>query len=579
MREPVTFVEIDQDFCAHSFGVSPCAAALGPQGKCFNTLKTCQDEVNFNPEPLTLTFSLKGQANTPGIYAIPSVMSVSTAPTVINPGGGSRQSGPLGMRASLTVSFEDAPHSDNLVDKYAGTRGYDALNRGTFWGKWLARAPYYNNRIIRVRDGYAGQPLAEMTTRTYIIDKITGPDRGKVTVTAKDMLKLADDDKSQAPKPSNGELIIDYTAEDPITELRVTGADAGEYPAPGVVRVGRELMSYTGVTTVSETEIELTGISRAVMGSEQKQHKLKDRVQLCLQYDGIRVDEIIYDLLTEYGSVDPDWIDYDAWQAEAGLWLQQYTFTGIITEPTGVTSLISELAEQSLTHVWWDERQQKILLETIKPPIYEDVPRINDSKNIISDSVKIKVEPKARVSQVWVFFGQIDPTEKITNEENFARLRVRADLEAESDQQYGDSNIRKIYSRWIETEAQAINITTRLLNRFRDMPKYVTLELDSKDRHFWTGDIVDMTHIAIVDFTGEPQETRYQIISAEEVEPGHKTEYVLEKYEYEIGLLFGRWMANNAPDYDGATEEQRFLGMWWGNVNGEQEDGKKYLWS
>lgn len=581
MREPVTFIEIDQDFCQLTFATGACQAVLGsPSGKCFNTLKTCQSTINFDPEPLTLRFSLKGQKNTPGIYSIPSVMSVSTAPTVINPGGGSKNSGPLGMRASLSVAFQDHPYSDNLVDKYVSDRTYNPLDRGTFWGKWLARNPYYNNRVIRVRDGYVGQALEDMTTRTYLIDKITGPDsNGKVTVSAKDMLKLADNDKAQAPKPSNGELIVDYGEDENITALRVTGANASEYPAPGVVRINRELMSYTGVTTISETEIHLTGISRGVMGSEQKAHKLADRVQLCLQYNNMRVDAIIYDLLTNYGDISPAWIDYAAWDAEAFLWLQQYTFSGIITEPTGVTDLISELSEQSLSHIWWDERQQKILFETIKPPIYETVPRVNDDRNIVADSVKIKDDPKARVSQVWVFFGQVDPTEKITEEENFRQLRVRADLEAESDQQYGDSSIRKIYSRWLITDAQAVNITTRLLNRFRDMPQTLTLHVDSKDRALWTGDVIDVTHRGIVDFFGSPKETRYQIISAEEVEPGHLTELLLVKYEYEIGLLFGRWMAHDAPDYADATPMQRATGMWWGDEEGRQTDGAQYLWS
>src|SRR5690625_7957717 len=92
--------------------------------------------------------------NAQPIQSTPSIKRISTAPTVINPGGGGRRSGPLGQRASLSVTFQDHPSSDLLTDPYLDERGVDALRQGTFWTKWLARNPYYNNRIVRVYDGY-----------------------------------------------------------------------------------------------------------------------------------------------------------------------------------------------------------------------------------------------------------------------------------------------------------------------------------------------------------------------------------------------------------------------------------------
>lgn len=580
-RELQTIVEIEQDFCQHRYGVAPCTAAVGVTGdrKCFNTRATCQDPANYSPQPLVLRFCKPGE-RLPDVYCIPSVQSVSTAPTEINPGGGSQNSGPLGKRASIRVSFNDHPHSDNLVDPYVAERPYKPVERGTFWSKWLARNPYYNNRVLRVREGYTGQVLEDMVTRTYLIDKIDGPDsRGRVQITAKDVLKLADNDRAQAPKPSAGELMVDYSEEEAISALRVTRALAAEYPAPGTVRINDELMTYTGVVTVSDTEIQLTGITRATDGSSPDSHEAGDRVQICLRYTNVRVDNLAYEWLTQYGEVPAAWIDQAAWAAESSLWLQQFDLTGLITEPTGVTDLLSEITEQCLFFIWWDERAQKIKLQALKPPVFQVVPKINDYANIIADSAQITQDPRGRVSQVWVYWGQRDPTEDLEKESNYRRVRIRADLESESSEQYDEQRIRKIYSRWLHSDAQAINVTSRLLSRYRSNPRYATISVDAKDRAMWTGDVVDMLHRGVVDDTGAPLETRYQILSAEETVPGHSVEYRLEVYEYSISFRIGLWMDDDAPDYVNASDQDKALGAWWADVDGKVEGDPGYNWT
>ncbi|MBV7482530.1 hypothetical protein [Bordetella sp. BOR01] len=580
-RELQTVVELEQDFCRNVYGQAPCTAAVGVTGerKCFNTLATCQDPENFNRGTLTLRFCRPGE-RLPDVYCLPSVQSVSTAPTEINPGGGSSSSGPLGKRASVKVTFTDHPHSDNVVDPYVAERGYRPLERGTFWSKWLARNPYYNNRVLRVREGYAGQAMGDMVTRTYLIDKIDGPDsRGRVQITAKDVLKLADNDRAQAPRASAGELLVDYSEEEAIVALRVTRALASEYPAPGTVRVNDELMTYTWVNTISDSEIQLTGITRSTDGSQPDSHEAGDRVQLCLRYQNIRVDHLAYEWLTQYGEVPTEWIDLAAWEAEASVWLQQFDLTGLVTEPTGVTDLLSEITEQCLFFIWWDEREQKIRLEAIKPPVFQTVPKLNDDANIIADSAQVTQDPKGRVSQVWVYWGQRDPTEDLEKESNYRRVRIRADLEAEGAQQYGEQRIRKIYSRWLYSDAQAINVTARLLSRYRNNPRYIMISVDAKDRALWTGDVVDILHRGVVDDTGAPLDTRYQILSAEETTPGHQAEYRLEVFEYSISYRIGLWMEADAPTYDEATDEEKFTGAWWADANGKVGGDPGFNWT
>lgn len=585
-RELFTVVEIDQDFCSLSYGVNPCAAALGVTGerKCFNTRATCQDPDNYTLDTLTLRFC-KPQQALPEYPVTPLLRDATTAPTEINPGGGGRNSGPLGKRARVTITFDDAPHSDIGVDPYVTERGYDAMDRGTFWSKWLARNPYYNGRVIRIREGYVGQSLGEMVTRTYVIDKIDGPDaKGRVKVTALDILSLASNDKAQAPRASVGELAVeiaqipDGTA-DPVglAAIEIANASVADYPTPGTVRINDELMTYTGVT-ISGANIRLTGVVRRTDGSEGGSHDEGDRVQLCLRYTNVRVDALAKEWLTVYGNVPAGYIDWTAWQAEAELWLDQFTLTGLITEPAGVQDLLSEITEQCLFYIWWDEREQLIRLQAIKPP-ETDVPLITGDANILADSAELTQDPGSRVSQVWVYWAQRDPTQKLDKDSNYRHVRIRTDEEAEAANEYGEVRIKKVFSRWLNTNGQVVNTSTRLLSRYRDNPKYLEIELDAKDREHWTGAVLDVEHRSVVDDTGLAQRQRWQVVSAEEKEPGHSLTLKLFSYEFTISYKAAYWMAEDAPDYDVASDPEKQYGLWWADEDGKLPDGSDgYTW-
>lgn len=586
IREPITLVELYQSFCSRTYGVGGCTAALGVTGdqKCYNTMKTCQVPNVYDESELRITFStalssVMGSPILPGEYVIPTLVDVETAPTVLNPGAGGRRSGPLGQRAQVRITIQDAPGLDTMVDPYRSDRGYLPEFRGTWWTKWLARNPYYTNRRIVILEGYRGQTRAQMVSRTYLIDKIDGPDsKGRIVITAKDVLKLADDDKAQAPAPSLGMLVQDYAKGDSISTLRVTGAAPADYPAPGTVRINRELFTYSGVTVAGGNETHLTGVTRATDGTELKDHKAGDRVQLCLRYTLKRVDDLAYEWLTQYGNVPASYIDQQAWEDEADLWLGQYELSGLITEPTGITSLLGEISEQCLLYIWWDEREQKIRLEAVKPPIFTNVPVLTDDADLLEGSVKIQSMPDQRASQVWIFWSQRDPTEGLTREENYAALRVRADLDAELPEQYDEKKVRKIYSRWLTTEGQITYTAARLLDRYRDVPQRVTVTLDARRRDLWTGSVLDLMHHGFVDFHGLTQQTRWQVVSAREEQPGHTITLEMETFEFAIGARFGRWMADQAPEYSLASPTVRATGMWWSESDGTVDGDPGYQW-
>ena len=573
-REPIILVQIDQDRCTRTYGVAPCTA-VNPQNKCFNTLRTCQDPENYEKGVLTLTFA-NSRSNLPkGENIIPSLMDVSTAPSVINPTNGQRSAAPLGQRAVCTMTFQDHPHSDLLVDPYLTDRNYNPLDKSTFWAKWLVRNPYYQNRPVRVYEGYVGQVLNDMRVRHYFIDAIQGPDtNGKVQIVAKDPIKLADRQKAQVPKATQGRLLADITISD--TQLDIKDAELTDYDASGTVRIGDELMTYTTRALVDISGVDyvrLSGLTRGTDGSEAKEHKTDANVQLCVRYTDEFVWDVIYDLLTTYAGIPTQYIDKAAWDIEGNDWLQSFNVTALLSRPEGVADVLNELFEQVLAYIWWDERDQEIKFRAIRP-IIGAAPLVTDKANIIQNTASLTTDPKNRVSQVWIYWGQRNLALPLNNEGNYDKLRIRADLEAEDVNRYGESRIRKVYARWIQNDAQAINLAARLLGASVDNPKTLKLRLDAKDRALWTADVVDVLHRNIVDFNGDKITERYQVLSVEEVDPGETVEYVMQRFLFR-GTRFGYYMPADALRFEDYTQAQIDAGKFgfYTEEDGRMSDG------
>ena len=218
-REPFERIKIVQDFCGESYGVGACTADITTGlKKCFNTRVTCQDPANYNLETKTLHF-VKDQIGVPkdGEYNIPSLMGVKITSATINPVGGSGNSSPLGTRGAITASFQDHAHTDQIVDPYVSERGYDPLERSTFWNKWRARNPYYIGRPLIYESGYLledGTIEAEsLITRTYFITDFNGvSSKGSLSIKGKDAFSLAANNKAKAPFVSVGKLSADITS-------------------------------------------------------------------------------------------------------------------------------------------------------------------------------------------------------------------------------------------------------------------------------------------------------------------------------------------------------------------------------
>jgi len=600
-REPISFAELDLDYCQNTFGVSPCTAT---GEKCYNTYATCKDKPNYIITTKTYTFVEQERIIPVGVNAFPSLKTTTFSPTRLEFGKG------LGYRGKCTVTLADFAHNDIGIDPYVTTRSYDT-SRGTFNGKLVARNPYYNGRTMRIRTGYNGTSSGfegltfpeetlfpsdylypednfsllfpddaiypsdilwpetynyfdanNFDTREYIIENISiNSMNNTATITGKDILKKLDSERTQVPAQSEGALTADATSVQ--TSIYITAAYYADYPTSGYVRINDEIIQYTGKTSPDL----LTGLVRGSYGTIADAHKTDDKVQLCKIYTLENVVDIINDILVNYGGIPSSYIPYDngvtginqEWDTEKETYLAYANFTTVISEPTGADELLQEISEQAMLLMWWDERTQKVRLKSLTPPTQREViATLTDSNNILKKSVKYNRKDDDRYSQLWVYSNPVDWSQ-LDEDNNFQKIYIGADTDAEAVAAYGDTRIMKIKSRWIALDSQSITLWTRFNRIYSEPPIEITAKLDAKDGDISTGDFVDITTAEILNPDGSQKTFRAFITEVKEVGKmqGHEFQITAMSTGFVLGLKYGFIAKNTIPDYTTATDDEK----------------------
>lgn len=397
----------------------------------------------------TLRFSEDADYYPKETEAIPSLQSVSFTPATISLGED------LGKRATVSAVFKDHKH----------IQGSEPYDQGSYWGKFRGRYGLrLRGRPFRLIRGFVGQPIAEMETHHYIIEASDGPkpQDGSFTLTAKDVLKLADGDRAQAPRLSNGFLVTDISTGATSATLSPSGIGDAEYPTSGWVAIGGEEIA---AFTRSGDTLTLT---RGQLGTAASAHDAEDRVQLVLRYEGEDPADIIRDLFVTYADVDPNFIDLEEWKTETGSFLQRI-YTATIAEPTSVKTLISELIEQAALAIWWDDITRKIRLQVLRE--IATTASVFDESTILAGSLDSTEQPDTRISQVWVYYGQRNPLLPVDETDNYRSVEAVVDTIAEQD--YGGPAVKKIFSRWIPAFGRSVaqRAAEILLARYVDPPR------------------------------------------------------------------------------------------------------------
>jgi hypothetical protein len=509
-RPIVSVIEFDVPRCVLTYGVAPCQAALGITGtkKCYNSRTTCQDLANYTPELFTFRFTRSSAQihRDDGNDIIPSVTVVRTTPQLLAPGVN------MGQRESVTVTFEDHPHSDAGFDKYLEERPFDPFAQGTFWGKFRSRYRSLRGLPLRIYRGQLGQPFSEFEVWNYIIEN-AGPTGTGFTITGKDHLKLLDGERAQAPALSLGELAADILAADGSLTLSPVGIGDLDYPASGKIAIGgSEVASFTRVADV------MTLTARGLHGTEAADHELGERVQLVLEFIAKPAEQIIYELLTGYTEILPEWITFADWETEVGAYVDQLYGT-VLAEPTDVRELINELVEQVGLIIWWDLSAMKVRLVALRP--------VTSGAQLIDENIRIEgtfrsqEQPKKRASEVWTYFNQRNPLEPVDDPSNYASAVVTLDENADPEE---PPAIKKVFSRWIGfgNRAAAQRLNGQLLARFSQPPRLFAFEMFYGTEIPELGRGARITHESLQDDQGAPLEPPVQIIAVENERDGSR---------------------------------------------------------
>ncbi|MBL3608201.1 hypothetical protein [Rhodovulum sulfidophilum] len=583
-REPIQIVELWQPRCAERFGVAPCRATLADGPRCYNCWGTCLDREHYRGDgSIAWRFVKPTQALVPlyertgehvATNPFPMLRSVSVRSSKINVGSIRDVEKPLGVTGGVTVSLTDAPFDDYVGDWYRAARG---ARSGSFWAKWCARNPFYANMFLRVYEGVAGDALADMERRLYVLDSVDGPDsNGRVTLKGVDPLRLTDQSRAQFPRETEMRLSGDIAADatDVVIEA-AREADLSDRFGNTETRylcIGSEIIGYTGYSG-AEGVWTLSGVTRAALGTKAASHSDDASAQRTGRYELMDGYLIAHDLLTGHTPVPAEFVDFDAWQTEASTYLNGYAFSRTVHKPTAVNKLFGELVRDGTFYIWWNEREQLIDFKAVRPE--QSSVAITGDAHIVAGSLAQAREPDERISRIFIYYNPENPT-KSDDPDNYRSMRGRIEPDFEMEAGGADVRSKTIYSRWITTDAQAYELCQRLLSRFRTTPRYLTATL--ADGALRIGEVADLTTRLDVDTEGQPVTRRWQVIKAQQVKPGEVTEYLLQQFIYQA-TRYLVWMDDDAPDFGSATDDEKLNGFWWADEDGLMPDGSEgYLW-
>lgn len=455
------------------------------------------------------------------IYRLPALTGTNTVGTRLNITGADGRYEPLGRRAFMSLSIGDFAHTDFIFDPYLSGRTYDPLTRGTFWPKFQVRNKYGKTRaIVRRYTGYDGQALSAMQRQSYVLDKVA-LGRDQVSIQCRDFLSLTEFRKTQVPAQSSGALDVALT--DVATSLFIAGDVTNDYPATGTLRIGDELMTYTGRSYDGvDDQTDFTGLTRGTDGSTADEHDVDEVVQICRRYTGARIDDVLKELLVTDAEIPAQLINLARFTSVYDDDLNAYTLTTVISEPTGADQLIGEMAEDCAFYIWWDERTQKVDMQAIKPLSGVDY-ALTQENNIIGNSFSLMERPDERLTTVTMSYNPRDFAGDLGKPTNFKNAVLISNANASDPDQYGKlPQTRELFSRWLTTNAQITQTAARLSNRYVEVPLYAEMLVDAKDRAIWVGSFVTISHDYLVtDLGAIDASRRWVVVEAEEVEAGH----------------------------------------------------------
>ncbi len=483
-----------------------------------------------------------------------SIENIDFSPINMVPGG-------LGRLGSISITFND----------------FSVLGQeGTYFNRLLGSNPFYLDRKLTLYVGFYSEPFdwANFRERVYYIKRVTGPtSKGRVTVTAQDVLTKLEKDEAVVPLKTTGELqtTINETFTGQVNIYNNENFDA----SGGVASLdGSEWVRYSG--TVGLSDIVIT--ERNVFGTEASEHDAGVPVRHVFTFEDENCVDLIRRLIKDHSPIDNSYINDTDWDTERDTYLSSELMTGGWAEPKPIKTAISEICEQVLASVWSDDEAQEIKIKAIGPTL-EAIQKINDEEHILDEGEVPKRDPSKAITRVWVWFNKFNHSDG-DDQENFIEsdLFIEPDLEGAE----GHNAVKEevIYASYIPASGAATvsKIANRILAQQGLGEFEHTFRVDIKDSNFKVGNIVEITSKLIPNENGTPAPTNF-LVTERDIYNDNVYQYKALIAGIEAGSKFGAFAPDSIGDYATETAVNREQYCFFCGDNDEMPNGDDpYLW-
>ena len=548
---PAWIVEVDLDWIDDA-GVT----ATNPDGSlCYRTPATT-DQGTLPVVTRTRRWQSANVRPIPELPAIPCISSVAITAEELRIGKG------LGSFGQISITLADFTDNDRRSeDPFPADVSRAGLDpsAGSYLTKLLARNPYWSNRAIRIIEGWATNGVwisGDTIVHQYFVRDVQGPTSGSMKITAAGPLQLTNLTEAEAPATSEGVLAADIT--NVATAASISDAViAGDCPASGHARIGEEIVAFTR----SGQALTLT---RAKYGTAADAHQADDTIQVCAVYVAEDLVDIIADLLTTYGGVDPALLDLAGWATEQATWLRLYSLSAIVSQPTKVLDVVRELLEASGSVLWWDDTAGLVRFRAIRPAL-TSVATWTDRLHLLSPPV-VASDMGERVSRCDVCIdlrsGVNDP-----DMASSYRARVVGVSRGAGPTEHKTEKIKLIASRWLAANQSSLAVRASYLvtDQLRDGRRTIVVDVPARMAARQLGDVVTVQSRDIVSRTGAVASVRCMVVKRETSALGSRYRFTLERLTDANRFIF--LCPTGVPTYASATAGQRDPGWFLAPAN------------
>lgn len=507
--------------------------------------KGCSNSDSFDKD-VTREFLITNTQLVAGEIYYNGLRSVNHSPTTLKPAEG------MAKNASVTVNIQDNRDGDQYSVPYPDKR----VDKSTYLRKLEARTGgYLRNRRMVTYSGFAENNSFDPSNcikREYIIDDFSISNRDAVTIRGLDPLMLTEEAKAKAPQTSAGVLLTALT--DASTEIEIKNFAANEYGAngeSGTVIIDSELIDYTVSDAANGV---LTIDSRAVAGSEQKEHKVNASVQWVLTFENFNPVEVIIYLLQTYTNIESRF--YGDYTSAINATLSN-SGKIYIPKPESISTLVDEIiktwAENNIA-LYFDEIEALIKIKASSD--FEQQPITLTDVDISFDDVDIDNNYKDQITRAAIGFAPFDASKK-TDNENASIIYQSINIGLEQSGTLEPQEAKEFYSRFLTDSDIDVGIAVGGVGRTANVnlkpPKIYKFDIDYENFGLVNsgkveeGEIINVTTGLVFDDDAVPISENLQILSLKDNPDESKVTVTAKVYQDII----------NAADYDFIIDEDK----------------------